>query len=184
MGILKGVFFVALCIQFGCIPSYLKKYGAPPVAPPEPQVESKANPKPSAPPQYVTIQQVSDHKVVYGKGFEKIWQVCLDLLLSDYNISTLDRSSGLVTTEWDALYLKGKVFRNRLSLLISKVGNGRTSVKIHNNIEVLRNQESEIWAPAPDDSEEVERIFKNIALALGTPEKAVHAAFDKGQMNL
>lgn len=103
---------------------------------------------------------------------KNIWESTIKVLIQNYNITTIDRSSGIITTEWDTVYLNDGVYRNKLSIKVSRVSLNVTEVSIHNNVEKLQNGNviggiGLIWLPTKDKTNEVRRIIKNIANVLG-----------------
>lgn len=105
----------------------------------------------------------------------EIWDTALNVLLRNYNLTIVDRASGVITTEWDSFFLDQDVYRNRLSLRIFKSGRDQVDVIVHNNVERLRdasqatNAVGAVWLPAEDHGTEVNRIIQNMALVLNQP---------------
>ncbi len=103
----------------------------------------------------------------------EVWDAALNVLLRNYNVTLVDRNSGIITTEWDSFYLNNEVFRNRVSLRIGK--SNAVDVMIHNNVEKLKDASQvagtvgAVWLPADDPANEVGRLIQNMALLLNQP---------------
>lgn len=104
-----------------------------------------------------------------------VWDAALNVLLRNYNLNIVDRTSGIITTEWDSYYLNKEVFRNKLSVRVAKSSYGAVDVTIHNNVEKLRDASQAagtvgaVWLPAADPANEVGRVIQNMALVLNQP---------------
>ena len=104
-----------------------------------------------------------------------VWDAALNVLLRNYNLTIVDKNSGIVTTEWDSYFLNQEVFRNRLSLRISRGANNGIDVIVHNNVERLRDASAAtgavgaVWLPAEDAANETARVVQNMALVLNQP---------------
>ena len=105
----------------------------------------------------------------------EVWDAALNVLLRNYNLTIVDRNSGIITTEWDSYYLNKEVFRNKLSVRVAKSAYSAVDVTIHNNVEKLRDASQAaatvgaVWLPAADPANEVGRVIQNMALVLNQP---------------
>lgn len=104
-----------------------------------------------------------------------VWETALNVLMRNYNLTIIDRSNGIVTTEWDTYFLDGAVYRNKVSLRIRGSGRGAVDLSVHNNVERLRDASQAtgavgaVWLPAEDAANEVARLVQNMALLLNQP---------------
>lgn len=104
-----------------------------------------------------------------------VWDAALNVLLRNYNLTIVDRQSGIITTEWDSFFLKGAVYRNKVSLRVSRSNWNNVDVMIVNNVERLRDAAQAagtvgaVWLPADDPAGESSRIIQNMALVLNQP---------------
>ncbi|SME91676.1 hypothetical protein [Pseudobacteriovorax antillogorgiicola] len=107
-------------------------------------------------------------------SFNDVWNTALDVLLENYNLTIVDRRSGVITTEWDSFFLDGKVYRNKVSLRVKKLNYSMVDVTIHNSVESLQNVGhggiASAWLPYPKNAEEMGRIVHNMAINLGQPK--------------
>jgi hypothetical protein len=171
-----GIFWIS------CIPSHLAKYQGRPnndeavhlkepvTAPQIPLPEGKAQATPA--PKQATIFAIDNQTFKFMLKGEKVWEAAIDLLLRNYNLTIVDRESGVITTEWDSFFLDGKVFRNRISLRVRRIAAEQTELIILNNVESLRDgtgASSSVWLPSEDKAGETARIVQNLALVLKEP---------------
>jgi len=119
---------------------------------------------------------------------EQVWNAAIEVLMRNYNLTTIDRASGLVTTEWDSFYLNQSVYRNKVSLRVTRLSYGSCQLSIVNNVEVLRDGSAAaagtigpIWLPSRDEAQEARRIVRNIALLLKQSPPLVPAKLAKSQ---
>jgi hypothetical protein len=173
--------FALFFLGAACVPKHLQKYQtqsptdralAPtevdPVRVPEKRSEP-AQVEASSP-----IYAISQNSYRLNIPEERVWDALITVLLKDYNLTVVDKDAGLITTEWDSYYLDQKLYRNRLSLRLSKVGRGACDLYIFNNTEYIdeANQISRmsgVWLPAKEDINEGFRVVRNIALLLNQP---------------
>lgn len=186
---------IALVAGLGtaCLPSNLDKYrkksgsdGAPggaedPMLPRSKDAEELADKrrKPASPPTdpraRATIYAVDKHTYRFALREPDVWDTVINVLLRNYNLTIVDRASGVITTEWDSFFLDKEVYRNRLSLRVVKTGRDQVEMTVHNNVERLRdasqatNTVGAVWLPAEDRGNEVARIVQNMALLLNQP---------------
>jgi len=104
-----------------------------------------------------------------------VWNSALNVLMRNYNVTVIDRKNGIVTTEWDTYYLGNEVYRNKISMRMSRSSYSNVDLTIHNNVEKLRDASQAagtvgaVWLPADDKANETARIVQNMALLLGQP---------------
>ena len=140
----------------------------------QPGNSSDANNGNSAPAR-ATIYAVDGQTYRFALRENDVWDSAINVLLHNYNLTIVDRQSGIVTTEWDSYYLENAVYRNRLSLKVSKSSGNTVDVMIHNNVERLRDAAQAtgsvgaVWLPADDGPNEVARVVQNMALLLNQP---------------
>lgn len=104
-----------------------------------------------------------------------IWDAALNVLMRNYNVNIVDRTSGIITTEWDSFFLSGNVYRNKVSVRVARNNWNNIDVTVVNNVERLRDASQAagtvgaVWLPADDPANEVARIVQNMALVLNQP---------------
>ena len=102
----------------------------------------------------------------------EVWDSVLNVLLRNYNLTIVDKASGIVTTEWDTFYLSNAVYRNKVSVRVFKSSWNSVDVTVHNNVEHLRDASQAagtvgaVWLPSDDPANEVARVIQNMALVL------------------
>ncbi len=134
---------------------------------------NQAGQPPSAP--RATIYALDKQTFRIALRDTEIWDAALNVLLRNYNLTIVDRNSGIITTEWDSYYLNKEVFRNKLSVRVAKSAFNAVDVTIHNNVEKLRDASQAAgtvgaaWLPAADPANEVGRVIQNMALVLNQP---------------
>lgn len=187
--ILKAAVACASLTFVACIPKHLKKYGtesagksnpdsltsssdsAEPAAKEKSRKKVKEEEQPSA--QRASIYAVDKQTFRFALKEPEVWDAALNILLRNYNVTIVDRNSGIITTEWDSFYLNNEVFRNRVSIRISK--SSVVDVMIHNNVEKLKDASQAagtvgaVWLPADDPANEIGRLIQNMALLLNQP---------------
>jgi len=175
-----------------CIPKHLKKYdssspgkakssdsfaGTADQLEPSKKEKGRKNPKVSDQPagQRASIYALDKQTYRFALKEPEVWDAALNVLLRNYNVTIVDRNSGIVTTEWDSFYLNKEVFRNRVSIRIGKSQAGAVDVMIHNNVEKLKDASQAagtvgaVWLPADDPANEIGRLVQNMALLLNQP---------------
>lgn len=180
----------------GCLPSHLKKYQkggaekaervdplepsaadtmAPTPAPREKNQTAGRNDPAAAQAQRATIYAVDKNTYRFALKDADVWESALNVLMRNYNLTIVDRQSGLVTTEWDGYYLDNAVYRNKVSMRIYRTTYNTIDVTVHNNVERLRDASQAagavgaVWLPAEDPANEVARLIQNMALVLNQP---------------
>ncbi|MBF0442293.1 MAG: hypothetical protein HQK54_10335 [Oligoflexales bacterium] len=176
---LRGRFFIPaiflLTLDIGCVPKYLEKYN---------KNESSLTPSSSSQAEAGVKRDQSQRKTIYmidkqtfrfRLGSQQVWDSAISVLMANYNINIIDRSSGVITTEWDTFYNGDQVFRNKISLYVKKQNWDMVDVIIHNNVETLQSshESAPTWMPAENDQKEVGRIIQNMAAYLNEPVPAM-----------
>lgn len=130
--------------------------------------------KPNRAPNQATIYPVDGQTFRFQMHDEKVWNAVIDVLMRNYNLTVVDRKSGVITTDWDSFYLDKKVYRNRVSIRVSRQSWGQSNLSIVNNLEVLQNGAAKteidaVWLPAEAENSESARIIQNMASLLNQP---------------
>lgn len=185
--ILKKMGFNVLTVfvlfsMISCIPRHLQKY-AKNRQEVTPSSSVGNEPKNSQPPRFnkrlkqnVNIYAVDARTFRFRLKEGQVWDSALSVLMRNYNINIVDRSSGVITTEWDSFYLDEKVLRNKISMFIKRLSWNSVDVIIYNNVELLQNSSqvgTSVWLPAQDDAKEIGRIVQNMAIYLREPVPAL-----------
>ncbi len=127
------------------------------------------------PPVRATIYAVDKQTFRFALREADVWEAALNVLLRNYNLTIVDKGSGILTTEWDSYFLNQEVFRNRLSMRIARNSWNTVDMTIHNNVERLRDASQAtgavgaVWLPAEDGANETARVVQNMALVLSQP---------------
>lgn len=120
--------------------------------------------------QAASIYAVSGNTFRFRLPYDEVWDSALNVLMNDYNIITLDKESGVITTEWDTFYLNDKVYRNKVSVHLKRPSWNVVDMLMYNNVEVLQSGDqtrgTSIWLPSTHGKRELGRIVQNMALAL------------------
>lgn len=139
----------------------------------QPLIRKPAAKKPSG----GAIAALGNNTFRFKMEYEDVWNTALTVLLNNYNITTLDKDSGVVTTEWDTYYLNERVYRNKISLRLKRTAWNVIDVLVYNNVETLAGGDAAkanaIWLPASQSKKEVGRIIQNMALAMNQPAPAM-----------
>jgi hypothetical protein len=107
-----------------------------------------------------------------------VWEAALSVLMRNYNPTIVDRSAGIISTEWDSFFLNGAAYRNKVSLRLVRYGPNLVDLSIHNNVERLRDASQAggslatvgaVWLHSSDPANEVARLIQNMAILLGQP---------------
>ena len=149
-----------------------------PVAPPDRSDRgARWQPNVQAPPR-ATIYAIDKSTYRFTLREPEVWDAALNVLLRNYNLTIVDRSSGIIATEWDSYYLDRAVYRNKLSLRVAR-GSGGVDMTIRNSVERLRDASEAagavgaVWLPTTDPGNEVVRIVQNMAILLNQPPPVV-----------
>lgn len=178
-----------LGMQSACLPPVLDKYRKKPQAEPQdallPRTAGDGAPAPAPAPEAkqapvrASIYALDQNTFRFVIKEPEVWDSALAVLMRNYNVTIIDKVSGIITTEWDSYYLDKEVFRNRISMRLVRQGRDFVDVTIYNNVERLRDASSAtashgaVWLPSEDHAHEVERIVQNMASTLGQPPPAL-----------
>lgn len=165
-------------IATGCLPGMIKPQGSQGGSNLQPsqmntvsQQAPQQDPGSSAKPM---VYPVDKQTFRFQLNDDLVWNSALDVLIRNYNLTIVDEKSGVITTEWDSFYLNGEVYRNKISIRLTRLGRNLVSISIHNNVEHLKsgdeNLATSIWLPGEDKAGEVGRIIQNMAIVLGLPK--------------
>lgn len=113
------------------------------------------------------VEKVRDQTYTIPSGADAVWDELIGVLLQDYALSVVDRSAGIVVSEWDSYVLKGQHYRNKLSLRMRRLASRTTELILHNEVEVWASGSGWFAGDQKESLAEVERIVKNTSLALG-----------------
>lgn len=154
-----------------CMPSYLKKYDrSGPTQEVTPYASVDGRQQKVTKKSRATIYAVGNSTFRFRLGYDQVWTGALNVLMNNYNITTLDKDSGIITTEWDTFYLNEKVYRNKVSMHLKRTAWNTVDLVMYNNVEMLHSGDAKsgnaIWLPAAPNKREVGRIVQNMALAL------------------
>ncbi|RYZ52795.1 MAG: hypothetical protein EOP07_18955 [Proteobacteria bacterium] len=179
-----------LSLQTACVPAFLDKYKREEVrasqaksaaAPGSAATASTPAPSSSRSARATAgITQIADTVFRVPMTYDRTWDTMVDVLLRNYNLQIVEKSTGILTTEWDSYYLDGKVHRNKVSIRLKRIGNQGVDLTVHNNVEVLSRVPdgvSEIWLPSDRFKPEIGRIIQNLAIASGQPKPKLAADF-------
>ena len=123
------------------------------------------------------VVPIEGNKFRFHQPFANVWNGALDILLENYNLTIVDRRSGIITTEWDSFYIGDKVYRNKLSLRLKKISFNMVDVTIHNSVESWKamneNGLQAAWMPAKVEQNEMVRIIQNMAVAMKLPKPVI-----------
>lgn len=190
--------FVALFLLAfaGCMPAHLAKYqqkgdapvtasgtssrssGIGPDMQSGPAPSNMANDAGKGRPEKATIYAIDKQTYRFAVREDEVWDSVIGVLLRNYNLTIVDRSSGVVTTEWDTFYIKTHVYRNKVSMRVRRMTRDYVEVTVHNSVERLQDGSAAgtvgaVWLPAEDPGSEPVRIIQNMALALNQPPPVV-----------
>ncbi|MGE0171682.1 MAG: hypothetical protein AB7T49_02805 [Oligoflexales bacterium] len=182
MKVAKNLFLsvaVVMCAT-ACIPQHLQKYmNKEPAAAPASTVAAPATtavaPNKGKAEQRPSVYAIGENIFRFNLNSNEVWDSAINVLLTNYNITTLDRESGLLTTEWDTFYLEGRVYRNKISMHLRKSAWNLVDVIVYNNVETLSGPNpsqtnSGVWLPTNEGKQEIGRIVQNMALYLKQPK--------------
>lgn len=122
-----------------------------------------------------TIYPVDPYTYRFVLNDAEVWDAMLDVLLRNYNLTIVDKNSGVIATEWDSYYLGRGVYRNKISIRFKRVSQQHSDVTFHNTVERLRDASQAggafgaVWLPVQDPVNEVQRIIQNVAIILQQP---------------
>lgn len=118
-----------------------------------------------------TIYAVDKQTFRFKLKDEDVWDAALAVILKNYHPVIMEKTTGLVSTDWDTYYLKQGVYRNKVTIRVKKVSWDTAEITVHNSVEKLQdgagaNMVGGIWLPVEEGSEEIRRIVQNMAIAL------------------
>ena len=171
--------------QVGCVRDLLNKYQSPSASRSQQARQEQTRKSPAAPvssnrgankpnhPDHPSIYAVDKNRFRFRLPIEEVWDSTLDVLLQNYNLTIVDRRSGVITTEWDSFYLDNNIYRNKVSIRMKKLSWDLVDVTIYNNVEVFKPAGpggiSATWLPTERGPQEVGRIVQNLAISLRQP---------------
>jgi hypothetical protein len=89
------------------------------------------------------------------------------LLSQNYIINSMDRKNFNTQTDWDKFFIDGRLFRNRISIMVFPVGPRQTEVVVKNIVEYYTGslntklEENSAWLPSPDITDEINKLVEN-----------------------
>lgn len=89
------------------------------------------------------------------------------LLSQNYIINSMDRKNFNLQTDWDKFFIDGRLFRNRINIMVFPVAPRQTEVVLKNIVEYYSgNQNSKLeensaWLPSPDITDEINKLIEN-----------------------
>ena len=159
----------------GCVSGFLDKYineGSTRTNQKEAKVASSKSVAPVKPSRS-TIYAIDDNTFRIHLGFETVWNGAIEILIRDYNLNVVDKSSMVITTEWDSVYLEGDVYRNKVSMRLKYVNRSTVDLSVHNNTERLQPDNgkgsAQMWLPSGKGAKEIGRLIQNLAVILKQP---------------
>ena len=110
-----------------------------------------------------------------------VLEVFLMVLVKNYTINIIDHTSNLISTDWDSYYVDHELFRNKITIKLTKMSPHKTKIDIINNIEKFDKPFSystseNIWVPFDKKAEEIERIITNVKTILKRKKKTTSFA--------
>lgn len=169
------IFGIGSLVIVGCLPKYLQRYssnehGVTTESSEErrgPAAVTNQKPKPNS------IYLVDLRTFRFRLDRDQVWESTISVLMKNYNLNIVDKSAGIVTTEWDSFYVGEKVYRNKISMFIKPLAWNMVDVVVYNNVEFLNGygepSAASVWLPAEDDPKEIGRIVQNMAIYLKKP---------------
>lgn len=97
---------------------------------------------------------------------DMVYGIMARLLSQSYIMSGADRKNFTLQTDWDKFFIEGRLFRNRMSVMVFPVGPRQTEIVIKNTVEYYtggagQKEEGELWLPSPDVTDEVVKLVDN-----------------------
>lgn len=89
------------------------------------------------------------------------------IISQTYIISSMDRKNFNLQTDWDKFFIDGRLFRNRINVMVFPVGPKQTEVVIKNIVEYYtgnpnyKMEENTAWLPTPDITDEIPKLVEN-----------------------
>ncbi|KAB8033776.1 hypothetical protein [Fluviispira multicolorata] len=96
-----------------------------------------------------------------------VFSIMARLLSQNYIISSVDRKNFNLQTDWDKFFIDGRLFRNRISIMVFPVGPRQTEVIAKNIVEYYSGnpnsklEENTAWLPSPDITDEISKLVEN-----------------------
>lgn len=128
------------------------------------------------------IQHMKDNNFsVYGKP-KQVWRALITVLSKDYHLQAIDRTSGVISTDWDTYYKNQEVYRDRVSIrLIGSNDEAESKLQVVMKVDrqILDKNISgpALWLPAQETEKEAMRIVNNIAAVLKVPKSRIDPVF-------
>lgn len=169
---------LTLCVAAaltGCLPGSLRKYqqssssvdAAIPLAP-----LKRVSPRSKTAPR--TVGQLRENTFTIAAPYHHTFRTALEILAENYPIHLVDAKAGVITTAYDMYYLDNRLYRNRLTLVISATGKTSCTMVVNNSREVLDVSRvgevgSKVWFPELKNQQEIKRVAQNLARKLSLP---------------
>lgn len=174
----RGLLVVAIAATTaGCLPGSLQKYQQrsatvdaavplPPLASQRPRQSSAKAPQ--------VVGQLKENTFAISAPYQHTFRTALAILAENYPLHLVDAKAGVITTAYDTYYLDNKLYRNRLTLVISATGKKTTQMVVNNSREVLDVSRvgepgGKVWFPELKNGQEIKRVAQNIARKLALP---------------
>ncbi|WP_186643841.1 hypothetical protein [Fluviispira vulneris] len=96
-----------------------------------------------------------------------VFGIMARILSQNYIITSVDRKNFNLQTEWDKFFIDGRLFRNRISLMVFPVGPRQTEVVAKNIVEYYSGsansklEENTAWLPSPDITDEITKLIES-----------------------
>lgn len=87
------------------------------------------------------------------------------ILSQNYIISAMDRKNFNLQTDWDKFFIDGRLFRNRINIMVFPVGPRQTEVVLKNVVEYFtgtasnKMEDNASWLPSPDLTDEIHKLI-------------------------
>lgn len=87
------------------------------------------------------------------------------ILSQNYIINSMDRRNFNLQTDWDKFFIDGRLFRNRINVMIFPVGPRQTEVVLKNVVEYYtgspasKMEDNSSWLPSPDLTDEINKLI-------------------------
>lgn len=87
------------------------------------------------------------------------------ILSQNYIISSMDRKNFNLQTDWDKFFIDGRLFRNRINIMVFPVSPRQTEVVLKNIVEYYtgspnnKMEDHSSWLPSPDLTDEVNKLI-------------------------
>jgi hypothetical protein len=110
-----------------------------------------------------------------------IFRIMFRLLSQNYVITSLDKKNFTLQTDWDKFFIDGRLFRNRMSVMVFPVGSRQTEVVVKNIVEYFAGNSTKdeiiTWLPTPDITDEIQKLVEqtNKQTALVTHQNKFHS---------